>query len=333
MAPASSTSTASATIHALSAGFITLPAKVFVQPASEDERLTVPSLSFLIQHLTSPSARPTRLVFDLGIRRTHTDYPAPLVQHLKSREPFVTRPDVSESLAAGGLASADDIDLVALSHVHWDHVGTPSDFKRATFVVGHGSIALLAGGGDGASGGHAHFEKDLLPAGRTVELPAPAGDVLADGSGRESALACASASAAALLNPDGLRYETLGYLPRVVDLFGTGLVYLVDAPGHLQGHQNLLVRKADGSWVYLAGDAAHDRRLLRGTHAIATWAGPHGKQCSIHHDDDLVRETLGRIRRLEEEGLLGHRVEVVFAHDVEWLDVEDNKRRFWPGSL
>ena len=318
----SSRPTATVTVHALSSGSLTLPSKAFVYPAADDERLTVPSLSFLIQHRTSPTAEPVRLVFDLGIRRIHTNYPVPLREHLKSREPFTTVPDVSESLAKGGLTN-DDIDFVAFSHVHWDHVGTPSDFETSTFVVGHGSLALLERGSNAAKGSHAHFERDLLPGNRTIELPK-----VGDGCDVDSV----DAIAARKLNPDGLRYAPLDDF-NAIDVFGTGLVYLVDAPGHLQGHQNLLVRLSEAKWLYLAGDAAHDRRILRGTHSVATWVNELGQSCSIHSDMAMVQNTLDKIRVVEEQGLRGCEVEVVFAHDVEWLDRSANRERFWPSQM
>jgi len=264
------------------------------------------------------------MVFDLGIRKVHTDYPAPLVEHLtKNRKPFSTRPDVSESLARGGLTN-DDIELVVLSHVHWDHVGTPKDFKRATFVVGSGSLTVLDSNEGGITGGHSHFEKDLLPRDRTVELP-QVGSALNTENKRTPSLG-------SRIKQEDLVYRALEFLD-VIDIFGSGLVYLVDAPGHLQGHQNLLVKLSDSKWLYLAGDAAHDRRLLRGTHRIATWKSVHGDTCSIHHDDVQVMETLKKVRKLEAEGLAGCKVEVVFAHDIEWYSEDANKERFWPGTM
>ena len=43
-------------------------------------------------------------------------------------------------------------------------------------------------------------------------------------------------------------------------------LYVVDAgDGHVAGHINVLARTSeDGGWIYLAGDSAHDRRLLTG---------------------------------------------------------------------
>src|ERR1700710_997509 len=114
------------TVHALSAGFLTLPEHLFVQPSTEGHRNTVPSLSFLIQHQNPSSGKLTRIVFDLGLRRELENYPKPLQKHLITRRPITTNPDVTESLELGGL-SPKEVDFVILSHVHWDHIGTPTD--------------------------------------------------------------------------------------------------------------------------------------------------------------------------------------------------------------
>ena len=135
--------TESVSVHALSAGSLTIPEKFFVTPADPDIKFTVPSLSFLIQHKT-PS-RTTRIVFDLGIRKDLSLYPETLQKHIDSRQPIKGEPDVVASLKEGGLTPGD-IDFVILSHVHYDHVGYPADFgnSKTKFVVGPGSLDLVS---------------------------------------------------------------------------------------------------------------------------------------------------------------------------------------------
>jgi hypothetical protein len=103
-------------LHALSAGRLTLPEKYFVHPASENARRTVPSLAFLVQHRDSVTGKLTRILFDLGIRRDVQRYSKPIQQHVSTRQPLTTDPDVVKSLAAGGLGP-DNIDYVIYSHV------------------------------------------------------------------------------------------------------------------------------------------------------------------------------------------------------------------------
>jgi len=115
----------------------------------------------------------------------------------------------------------------------------------------------------------------------------------------------------------------------VIDIFSDGSVYIVDSPGHLDGHLNLLARLAPGKLLYLAGDACHDRRIMRKELDIATWKNMHGDICCIHANKETTEKTIELIVELEK--LDG--IEVVLAHDREWLDKEENKKRFWPSKL
>ncbi|KAH7056923.1 AhpD-like protein [Macrophomina phaseolina] len=297
-------------VHALSAGHLTLPETHFVNPASDKARNTVPSLAFLIQHIDSKTGRSTRILFDLGIRRDISRYAAPIRHHVATRLPLSTDPDVVKSLAAGGLKPSD-IDYIIYSHVHWDHIGEPRDFPHSSFILGHGARALLANTHPQTlRGGHSFFEPDLLDPARTIELPDPASPA-------------APKLPPPFRNPAAWAPLPSHGLPAVLDLFGDASLYVVDAPGHLPGHVNVLMRTA-GGWLYLAGDACHDRRILRGERSIGEWRDEGGAVCCIHADKARAEETIERIRGLERRG-----VEVVFAHDVEWERDGRNKGRFW----
>ena len=125
--------------------------------------------------------------------------------------------------------------------------------------------------------------------------------------------------------------------PAVIDFFGDGSVYIVDAPGHLFGHVNLLARVADKRWVYLGGDCCHDPRILRGEKGIALYDDGKGGLRSVHADTHAAEGTVKRIAGLLREGKVKEdgdgvvSVEVVVAHDGEWR--ERNQGRFWPGKL
>lgn len=103
-------------VHALSAGHLTLPEEQFVSPSTDGARKTVPSLCFLVQHTAPGATKPTRIVFDLGLRRDVNRYSEPIRRHTETRQPMATDPDVVKSLKAGGL-TADDINYVIYSHV------------------------------------------------------------------------------------------------------------------------------------------------------------------------------------------------------------------------
>jgi hypothetical protein len=107
---------ATVSVHALSCGHFTLPEYQFVHPVSRDARKSVPSLAFLIQHRDSLTGRVTRVVFDLGLRRDVKRYAEPIQRHIKTRQPLTTDPDVTKSLARGGLRPSD-IHYVVYSHV------------------------------------------------------------------------------------------------------------------------------------------------------------------------------------------------------------------------
>ena len=230
-------------VSPMAGGFITLDDKFFVHPHDPGARRTVPSLTFLVTHPGSDiygadPSKPFRLMFDLGLRKAKERYPPVLQKHVDARAPFDLAPGVAAQLEKGGL-DPSEVDLVMLSHVHYDHHGDPEDFPKAHFVVGKGALDVLENGlGNIAS--HQHFVPGTLPADRSSELPDPT---------------------------DQSKCKPLGPFPAAYDLFGDGSVYVVDTPGHLPGHVNLLCRLKD-RWLMLCGDAFHDRRLLTGEKGV-----------------------------------------------------------------
>jgi glyoxylase-like metal-dependent hydrolase (beta-lactamase superfamily II) len=122
----------------------------------------------------------------------------------------------------------------------------------------------------------------------------------------------------------GGSWEARGTLPQTLDVFRDGSLLIVNAPGHLPGHINLLARGPDGRQIYMAGDACHDKRLLTGEKSIGEWEDDHGHTCCIHADRREAERTIERIRILENEG-----VEIIFAHDVQWENEPSNKSRFF----
>ncbi|KAK3329828.1 AhpD-like protein [Apodospora peruviana] len=311
-------------VHVLSAGHFSLPEEQFVSPASHAARSTVPSLCFLIQHTSAVTGKTTRVVFDLGLRRDTNRYSEPIRRHVATRQPMSTDPDVVKSLAAGGL-TPEDINYVIYSHVHWDHVGEPLDFPLTTFVVGNGSLDVLHGRSSTLRGGHSFFEADLLDPARTIELSDP--------NTHSTEVSTVTVGSSSAIDFSRRSWTSFDNFPKALDVFQDGSLYIVDAPGHLPGHINLLARvKDDGEetntrWVYLAGDACHDRRIIRKEKEIGEWRDVHGRVCCIHADRGKAEETIERIRGLEAKG-----VEVIFAHDVEWENDEKNRDRFFGAS-
>ncbi|KAL2786634.1 beta-lactamase-like protein [Aspergillus keveii] len=275
------------TVSPINGGQITLPERSFVSP-SGDAAVTVPSLSFLITHPgTGSETKPRYLLFDLGLRAKLGDYMKQQQIHLESRRPYVLGPGVAQWLRHGGIDPAD-IDTVILSHIHYDHHGDPAELSNAKFFVGAGSLNVLKDG-LGISASHQFFDPDLFRNTTEVnEFP----------------------------SPDTPSWRAVGPFEAALDFLGDGSVYVVDAPGHLPGHTNLLCRVGPAKWIYLGGDSCHDVRLLTGERQIATWADAHGNTGCIHVDKDRAEETLSHIRELMQT--TGDEVEVVMAHDVQW---------------
>jgi glyoxylase-like metal-dependent hydrolase (beta-lactamase superfamily II) len=248
-----------------------------------------------------------------------------------------TYPCVLKSLTAGGL-SPDDIDYIILSHVHWDHIGTPSDFGRSKFVVGHGSFGLLNGSLKPKNGSHSHFEADLLPSDRTIELTNPETPETPPSSDDENSTAAETLESRIKSTLNLHKWQPIPLFPSAMDVFNDGSLHIINAPGHLSGHLNLLCRISlkPTKYVLLAADSCHDKRLLTGEKDIAEWHDPKmpGVTQCIHVDKEVAKQTLKRIRNAErgvaEE--LGC-VEVVFSHDPEWEVNAKKAGRFFPGCL
>ncbi|KAL5486194.1 hypothetical protein ACEPAI_7239 [Sanghuangporus weigelae] len=281
-------------VSALEGGLLHMPCCLFVSTAPKDEKRVAPSLSFLVTHRNSG----LRIVFDLGIRSDIQNYPELTRKRLSEVYNAGVPCDVPTALAKGGL-SVEDITHVCLSHCHWDHTGNPALFTKAKFLVGGDMRTLFQPGYP--EDPKSIFPSDLLPKGRTEFL-----DVTTSA------------------------WKPIGPFPRTFDYFGDGSLYLVDAPGHLAGHMNFLVRTSpDGGWIYLAGDAAHDWRLIRGEGDIAMYPVAGGGLTCIHQDKEQAKATIKRITDV----LTLPRVRVILAHDGEWYHKNKDSDAFWPGKI
>ncbi|KAJ9132442.1 Metallo-hydrolase/oxidoreductase [Pleurostoma richardsiae] len=298
MLPPSRQGQAFVAISPIVGGQITLPERFFVDPAGANVRRTVPSLSFLIRH-PNGNGDPRFILFDLGLRSSISKYTEAQRNHISNREPYSIGPGVAHILRRGGY-DPSKIEMVILSHVHYDHHGDPEHFQSAQFIVGPGTHNLLKNG-LGTTASHQVFSPDLLPEQRTVELPS---------LGKDSRY----------------KWVPLGSFSSI-DLLEDGSIFVLNMPGHLPGHINLLCRVGPEQWVCLCGDSYHDHRLLTGERSIATWEGAHGECCCIHVDRGAAEVCLDQLRDLASSG----NVELISAHDADWF--ERNRMRLFPSSL
>lgn len=116
-----------------------------------------------------------------------------------------------------------------------------------------------------------------------------------------------------------------------MDYFGDGSFYVIDSPGHLGGHINVLARtSADGSWIFLGGDTCHDVRILTGEKQMFYEADATGKVISCAHvDKDKAQEHIDRVGAL----MKIEKVHVLVAHDWEWYEKNKGGPAFLPGKI
>ncbi len=148
--------------------------------------------------------------------------------------PLRTQPEQAAvaQLAQFGLAAAD-IKWIVLSHLHADHIAGVLDFPQAELIVARAAYA-----------GVAHLTG--LRALRRAFIP----DLLPNDF---------AARARFISDFPDLPLPALG---GTYDLFGDGLLRLVDLPGHARGQLGMLVATAERQ-LLLAADGAWMRRAYR----------------------------------------------------------------------
>ncbi|TBU30188.1 Metallo-hydrolase/oxidoreductase [Dichomitus squalens] len=272
-------------VSALEGGFVKAPLSIFLEKVPPSEFVVVPSISFLLRH----TSRPETFVFDLGIHKHWATLDPALRAEYDALGADMTVPeDVADALRKGNLDPAD-VTYASISHAHADHIGDPTVFPNATYLLGSEAQTLL----DPETKDLGIKLLNALPKERTRFLD----------------LAGAPA---------------LGPFPHALDFYGDGSLYIVDAPGHLPGHINVLARtSADGGWIYLAADSVHDWRIMTGEGKIST------EPFCIHANKEQAEVTIERIREVNKIP----RVRVLLAHDRPWYDLNKGGDAYWPGEI
>ncbi|MGO9932239.1 MAG: N-acyl homoserine lactonase family protein [Steroidobacteraceae bacterium] len=124
---------------------------------------------------------------------------------------------LTDQLAEIGLKPGD-IDRVAISHTHGDHIGNMALFPDSTVVLQRAEYTWIH-----SPNGPNDNVNQLMALARTL-LGTPKNLRLIDGD---------------------------------TDVFGDGSVTLVSTPGHTPGHQSLLVHLRNSGFIILSGDVVH----------------------------------------------------------------------------
>jgi N-acyl homoserine lactone hydrolase len=167
-------------MHILSGGRVRVRKRIYLPDAPHGETLDVPVSSILLRHAQG------NVLFDTGC---HPDVPTdPQARWgglLKVMTPVMQPGDnVINALAGVGL-ECDDIDVVVCSHLHPDHCGCNTFFKRATCIIHAREIEAARAPGAEAAGYIAaeweqpappdaiDGERDLFGDGRILLIPLP----------------------------------------------------------------------------------------------------------------------------------------------------------------
>ncbi|KAJ3541404.1 hypothetical protein NM688_g6088 [Phlebia brevispora] len=213
-------------------------------------------------------------LFDLGIRKHALGYAPALVDRIKRYKPECEQ-DVADLLRHGGV-DPGQVDTIIYSHIHFDHIGDPERIPTARIVLGAEGKVLL---------------QDAYPVN-------PESRYLAFRAGREVVYIDFDAQSDAL-------NKFFGPFDRVFDYHGDGSLYLIDGPGHLQGHMLVAARVAPNVFVLLSGDACHSRECYASGRAVS-------KEFEAHWS--LAQETA---RRLYQVHKALDNVVIILAHERE----------------
>jgi glyoxylase-like metal-dependent hydrolase (beta-lactamase superfamily II) len=191
-------------------------------------------------------------------------------------------PKDAYDLLLEGPVHPNDIHAVILSHLHFDHTGDVTRFPSAKIIAGAGSQAAPTPGWPKAD--FSPFDSTVVSHPNFHELPS-----------------------------SGPGFMSLAPFLKAFDYFGDGSFYLVDAPGHMAGHQIGLAMTGENEWVVMGGDCCHHKDLLDpgNVRTISVKDGPNG-QPGFHKDACAAVASIEKLKTMGEYS----NVLTVLAHDA-----------------
>ena len=134
-------------MHLLSGGRVRMRQSIFVPEAERGATIELPVCCALLRHGAG------NVLFDTGCHpAVATEAAARWGGLAKLMTPIMPPGDnVVNALGSIGL-QCDDIDVVVCSHLHPDHCGCNSFFKRASFIIHAEEVAAARAPGAAASG-------------------------------------------------------------------------------------------------------------------------------------------------------------------------------------
>jgi N-acyl homoserine lactone hydrolase len=226
---------ATVVVEPLKAGEVQAPRAYFERAGGRSEALktigvgtprarywSVPCPAFLVHH---PAAG--AVLVDTGLHPSVAAKPAANLGRLVTslgRPRLRPGEDVPAQLRARGLEPRD-VEVVVMTHLHFDHTSGMSEFPGSTFVVSAGEWAAATSDPRPIFRGYRPAHYDYVFDYRTVAYEGPRID----------------------------SYSSFGL---TFDLFGDGSIRLASTPGHTPGHQSVICRLRDRDFV-IAGDAIY----------------------------------------------------------------------------
>ncbi|RFU28421.1 hypothetical protein B7463_g7903, partial [Scytalidium lignicola] len=262
-------------VSVLPTGWLYLPDTWIFADGKPGVKYWSPDFSFLVRH---PSGK--NVLFDLGMRKDFEKIPVAIQVTFPIIEPYV--PKDAFDLLMEGPVHPREIHAVILSHLHFDHVGDVNRFPYAEIIAGAGARAEAGPGWPEAQA--SPFDSSVLLHPKYRELP-----------------------------ESGPGFVAVGNFPKAYDYFGDGSFYLLDAPGHMAGHQMGLARTGENEWIVMGGDCCHHNDLVANPlRSISVKDGPGGAGSGFHRFPDLATSTIEKLRVMRAYS----NVLTVLAHDA-----------------